>query len=273
MLKYKDYIKDCNKLKRFNISNSINNKTPYISICLPVYNMEKYIERALLSIINPKYFFWIFNDNSIDNTINIIKNLQAEGFRIKIIEHNKNLGVYSSRVESIKNAKGKYILLMDPDDMILNQDLFQELFNYNLKYNLDIIEFSVFHQKEGRKTIFFPSKHELNHYHRFKKNIIYQPELSDIIFYKPNTNKNTEIICRTVWNKLIRKRVLLNSIDFIENDFHDKYLITADDTPINILNFNFAKNYSNIYLPGYLYNIRAHSMSNGKNGKEHNYIA
>lgn len=237
--------------------------------------MEKYIERCLLSIINQSFQDFeiiIVNDNSKDNTINIIKNFQKEGYRIKIFEHNKNLGVYSSRVESVKNSKGKYILLMDPDDMILNQNLFQELFNYNSKYNLDIIEFSVFHQKEGRKTIFFPSKHELNHYHRFKKNIIYQPELSDIIFYKPNTNKYTDVICRTVWNKLIRRNVLINSINYIENDFHDKYLIAADDTPINILNFNFAKNYSNIYLPGYLYILRAHSMSNGKNGNQHDKI-
>ena len=132
--------------------------------------MEKYIERCLLSIINQSFQNFeiiIVNDNSIDNTINIIKKFQKEDYRIKILEHNKNLGVYSSRVESIRNAKGNYILLMDPDDMILNQNLFQELFNYNLKYNLDIIEFSVFHKREGKKTIFFPSKHELNHYHKF----------------------------------------------------------------------------------------------------------
>ena len=38
-------------------------------------------------------------------------------------------------------------------------------------------------------------------------------------------------------------------------------MITADDTPINILNFHFAYNYSNIKLPGYLYNVRKNSMS------------
>jgi len=275
MIKYKNYINDCNNLKRFNISKLINNKIPYISICLPVYNMEKYIERSLLSVINQSFQDFeiiIVNDNSIDNTVNIIKNLQKEYNRIRIINHDKNLGVYSSRVESIINSKGKYILLMDPDDLLLKQDLFQKLFNYNLKYNLDIIEFSVFHQKEGRKTIYSPSKHELNHYHKFEKNIIYQPELSDIIFYKPKTKKYTDVICRTVWNKLIKKNIILQSINYIEKFFHGKYLITADDTPINILNFNFAKNYSNIYLPGYLYNIRTHSMSNGKNGNIHDKI-
>ena len=42
---------------------------------------------------------------------------------------------------------------MDPDDMYLNENLFQELYNYNMKYNLDIIEFSVLHQIEGEEYI------------------------------------------------------------------------------------------------------------------------
>ena len=48
---------------------------------------------------------------------------------------------------------------MDPDDLYLNENLFKELYNYNLKYNLDIIEFTVFQQIEGRRNIFYPKKH------------------------------------------------------------------------------------------------------------------
>ena len=50
------------------------------------------------------------------------------------------MGVYSSRVDASLNANGNYILFMDPDDMLLNPYLFEELFKYNLKYNLDMIE-------------------------------------------------------------------------------------------------------------------------------------
>ena len=120
--------------------------------------MEKYIERALLSIINQSFQDFeiiLVNDNSNDNTQKIIKNFQIEDNRIKIINHNKNLGVYSSRIDAVLKAKGKYILLMDPDDMILNPELFKELFNYNIKYNLDIIEFTVYHQEEPKKNNIF----------------------------------------------------------------------------------------------------------------------
>jgi hypothetical protein len=47
------------------------------------------------------------------------------------------------------------------------------------------------------------------------------------------------------------------------------FLIAADDTSINIVNFNYARNYSNIKLPGYLYIIRKDSMSRIDNGRKH----
>ena len=274
-IEYKKFINDCKQLKRFNIKKIVNNENPYLSICIPVHNMEKYLERAILSIINQSFQDFeiiIVDDNSNDNSQTIMKMLQLEDNRITIINHYQNLGVYSSRVDAILNAKGKFIILMDPDDMFLNNKLFEKLFNYNLQLNLDIIEFSVIYQEDRKNTIYKPKYHFFNHYHDFGKNIIYQPELSNIIFYIPRTNNYTSIICRTIWNKLIRRTILLESIDYINKDFYNKYLITADDTPINIMIFQNANNYSNIYLPGYLYNLRENSMSRGNNGHKHEII-
>ena len=124
------YINDCKNHKRYN-REKIYNKNPYISICLPSLNMEKYIEQTLLSIINQLFQDFeiiIINDNSKDDTKKIIKNMQLEDERIKLINHNINKGVYYSRVEAILNSKGKYIILMDPDDLYLNENLFQELY-------------------------------------------------------------------------------------------------------------------------------------------------
>ena len=140
--------------------------------------------------------------------------MQKSDKRIICINHSKNLGVYKSRVDAILNANGKYILLMDPDDIIFNQDIFQELYNYYTKSNLDIIEFLVYHQKEGRKNIIFPKDHKFSQFNGFKKSIINQPELSEIIFYKPNTKEYSPVICRTIWNKLIRKEIIQNSIHY-----------------------------------------------------------
>ena len=266
---YIKFINDCKNHKRYNRIKIIN-ENPYISICIPALNMNKYIERTILSIINQTFQDFeiiIVNDNSIDDTANIIKRLQLEDNRIKLINHNINKGVYYSRVESILFSKGKFIILMDPDDLYLNENLFKELYNYNIKYNLDIIEFTVFQQIEGRRNIFYPKKHYESHYHNFTNNIIFQPNLSEILFHNPmHYNIYTHTICRNIWNKMIRRKILLDMHKFIGLDYFNDFVITADDMAMNVISYHFANNYSNIYLPGYMYNIRPLSMSHGKGG-------
>ena len=231
--------------------------------------MENHIEINLLSILNQsfqKFEIIIINDFSNDNTENIIKRIQKEDNRIKLINHSKNLGVYRSRVESILNSKGKYIILMDPDDMFLNPNLFKELFKYNIKFNLDIIEFSVFQKIEGTRKIFFPDNQFENHFHNFRKQIIYQPDLSNLLYYYPGTNEYSHTICRNIWNKMIKKNLFLNMHKYIGIDYFNEFIITSDDMLMNIIIYQFANNYTNINLPGYLYNIRKVSMSRGEGG-------
>ena len=112
---YINYVNICDKLIRLNITK-IKNKKPFLSVCIPVYNTDKYIEKAILSIINQSFQDFeiiIINDFSNDNTRFIIAKIQKEDSRIKIINHNKNLGVYHSRVEAVLNSNGKYILFLD----------------------------------------------------------------------------------------------------------------------------------------------------------------
>ena len=127
----KKYIKDCKNSIMYD-RDKIYNKNPYISICISVLNMEKYIYQNLLSIINQSFQDFeiiIINDNSVDKSEAIIKNIQLDEDRIKLISHSNNLGFYFSKVESIFNSKGKFILLMAPNGMLLNANLFQELYN------------------------------------------------------------------------------------------------------------------------------------------------
>ena len=270
---YINYIKDCKKLKRYNKKIKKVNEYPFLSICLSAYNIEKYIEKSILSILNQSFQDFeiiIVNDFSTDNTNNIIKRLQIEDIRIKIINHNKNLGTYRSRSDAVLNAKGKYILFLDPDDLILNPVLFELLYYYNLKYNLDIIEFTVYHSIEEKKRIYYPEEHFFNHNHKFTKKFMYQPELSNILYYEPQTKNYSYVICRTLWNKLYRKDVLQKSIEYIGIEYYKKYyIIVVEDTLLNILNFHFANNYTNINLPGYMYNIRKFSISHNEGDIKH----
>lgn len=264
------YVHDCKRGKNYN-RIKIKKDEPYISVCISALNMEKYIKQNLLSIINQSFQDFeiiVVNDFSQDKTENIIQNLQESDGRIKIVNHPQNLGVYRSRTEAILNAKGKYILIMDPDDMFLNENLFKELYNYSSIFNLDIVEFSVYQQNEGEKNIFVPDNHFEFHYHQFPQNIIYQPELSDLLFYKPGTKEVSQTICRNIWNKIINRQAFLKMHDWIGINYYNRFIITADDMFMNIVVYQYAQSYSNIILPGYLYNIRKVSMSRGEGGIE-----
>ena len=247
---FKKYIKDCKKLILYN-RNKIYNKFPYISICISILNIETFIERNLLSIINQSYQDFeiiIVNVNSNDETENIIKKIQLNEDRIKLISHSEKIGIYRTRIESIFNSKGKYILLLDSKDMYLNEDLFKELYNYNMKYNLDIIEFSVFQQIEGSNKIFELYNELEVRFVNFNNNIIYQPELSDILFNLSSSYKNSPYNFKSIYNKLIRKNILIKIINYIGKEYYHEYIISTDDMIMNILSHQYAINYSNIKL-------------------------
>ena len=89
--------------------------------------------------------------------------MQFQFNTIKITNHSSNLGNYISRIEGILNSNGIYIIFIDSDDLFLNPFLFQKLYEFNSEYNLDIIEFIVLYQEEGKNNLFFPNAHKLNH--------------------------------------------------------------------------------------------------------------
>ena len=113
LTKFIQYVKDCNNSINYD-RDKIYNMNPYISVCIPVYNMENYIEKNLLSIINQSFQDFeiiIVNDASDDNTENIIKRFQTNDKRIKLLSHSKKLGTYHSRIDAIYNSKSKYNIL------------------------------------------------------------------------------------------------------------------------------------------------------------------
>ena len=96
-----------------------------ISVIMPVYNAEKYLDEAIQSILNQTYEnfeFIIINDGSIDKSLEIIKYYAKKDTRIVLISR-ENRGLPYSLNEGIKIAKGEYIVRMDADDIALKDRL------------------------------------------------------------------------------------------------------------------------------------------------------
>jgi len=140
-------------------------------------------------------------------------------------------------------------------------DILEYLFNYISKYNLDLIEFTVISFLENNKNLAYIRNYY--HFHYFANDIISQPQLDDIQFNLNSRNKTFNIECRIIWNKIIKRNILVKSIQYIGKEYYKKFFITAEDTILNLISFHFAKNFSNIKIPGYMYNIREFSMTHG----------
>lgn len=118
---------------------------PDISVIIPVYNGEKYLEKAILSVIkqpNKSLELIIINDGSIDNSSEICDYFKSKDKRIKVI-HKKNEGVEVSRNLGIKLSKGKYITFLDQDDEWV-KDVYNEDIKYILNDNHDVICFGYY---------------------------------------------------------------------------------------------------------------------------------
>ena len=93
-----------------------------ISIIVPVYNSEKYIDRCLDSILNQTYKdleIVLVNDGSNDQSLKILENYALRDTRIKVVNQ-ENKGVAAARNTGLDNATGDYILYVDSDDWIEN---------------------------------------------------------------------------------------------------------------------------------------------------------
>ncbi|CAD7289460.1 Undecaprenyl-phosphate 4-deoxy-4-formamido-L-arabinose transferase [Campylobacter majalis] len=110
-----------------------------ISVVMPVYNAQKYLDEAIQSILNQTYKnfeFIIINDGSSDESLNIIQKYKKQDERIVLINR-QNKGLVYSLNEGIKISKGKFIARMDADDISLNNRLELQL-KFMLENNLDI---------------------------------------------------------------------------------------------------------------------------------------
>ena len=109
-----------------------------ISIVIPVYNAENYIDRCIKSILKQTYINFeliIVNDGSTDNTSNICYQYAHVDSRIRLISQ-KNHGVSKARNRGIINAEGRYIVFIDADDYI-ETEYIQNLYNLISRNNVD----------------------------------------------------------------------------------------------------------------------------------------
>lgn len=117
----------------------INNYNYLVSIIIPVFNSEKYLERCIISVLNQSYKniqIIIINDGSSDSSIEIIKKYATLDKRIEYIDK-INEGISKTRNCGLRIATGDFITFVDSDDYI-EDNMIQKLLDIVIEKNVDI---------------------------------------------------------------------------------------------------------------------------------------
>lgn len=150
-------------------------KDDLISIIIPVYNCEKYIDQAIETVKLQSYTNWellIVNDGSKDNSLNVIQK-ETIDFRekVKIINFDENQGVAKARNEALKIASGRYIAYLDADDWWEREKLDKQL-NFMKENNLTFSYTSYSRIKEDGTFLRTVKASKLTQYKDLLKNAI-----------------------------------------------------------------------------------------------------
>jgi glycosyltransferase involved in cell wall biosynthesis len=136
----------------------ISSESPFLSIIIPVYNVEKYLARCLDSILMQKVNFYYeiiaVNDSSTDSSREILLAYKNKYENLILIEHNCNKNLSVARNSGISICKGLYIMHIDSDDWI-EKDSLQYIYNSISQTSCDVMVFNYFieNSKQERNLI------------------------------------------------------------------------------------------------------------------------
>ena len=189
-----------------------------VSIIMPAYNSEPYIRDTIKSVIGQSYDNFeliIVDDNSTDNTKEIIEDIAKSCDKIVYFRFNENKGAAEARNKAISMAKGRFIAFLDSDD-IWSEDKLKIQVDYMLKNNIHF-SFSdyevISNEGEILKTVQMP--HKLS-YDGYLRNPIIQTltvmidrnYIDDI--YMPILKRRQDFAC---WLKILKKGEMAYSIN------------------------------------------------------------
>lgn len=208
-----------------------------VSVIIPVYNVEKYIDRCLKSLVNQTfkdYEVIVVNDGSPDNSQKIIDKYTKKYHKLIKSVIKENGGQGSARNLGIELSKGKYVMFVDSDDYI-EKTMIEELYS-KVEEGYDIVACNNYIEYENGQKL---------------------EDIDESIYF--NKEKNYLFSKPAVWNKIFLKDIIVkNKIKFREKLWYEDF-----DFTINI--YGLTDKIGFVPKPLYNYIIREGSTMNNSN--------
>ena len=202
-----------------------------------------------------------FSENDSKFFLNILKSIDK---RILIIRNEKNRGILYSKSLGVKISRGKYVIVIDQDDILLSNNLLSILYKNLERYQLDILQFKSLYLFEMNEKV------ELRPEKKFPKynSIITQPKLGEI----ENFLNYSLGFTYNLWDKIIKRNIYLKAINFIGEDLFNSKIIQREDHFIIFPLYKFAERYMRINFDGYLKILHEDQASNNINQLQNSFI-
>lgn len=220
-----------------------------LTIIIPVYNAEEYLDRCLSSVLEqgfPSYEVILVDDGSTDSSPLICERYSATDPRFRTV-HKENGGVSSARNAGLDLAKGEFVMFVDSDDVLL-PDALERMFENVLEEDMILGGFTAF-------IAGVPHKEVLPHYDRVYRG----GEMTS--FYQDNIRRNCEML-DAPWAKLFRRKTI-GSLRFCDD------LKYAED---KLFVFGFltgCRSVRTCHVPVYGYYIRPGSLGSDLTSDSH----
>lgn len=221
---------------------------PAISVIVPVYNVEKFLERCLNSIFEQQFssVFEVIavDDCSTDKSLHVLKEYQKHEKRLIVIEHEVNKKLSCARATGIRASTGEYIMHVDSDDWLLPNAL-EELYQVISKNLVDIVVFNYLRENDlGKQT---------------------RVETIKVDEIVSNKTQVLELFLGACWNKIVKRELLddiiygnvgLNSEEdliysseillkssaiYLSNRIHYAYFLNTNSITHSVSPINFLK--------------------------------
>jgi len=219
------------------------------SIIIPIFNSEPYLDKCFNSLICQSFKDWeviCVNDETPDDSMSVILKYVEEDNRFRYI-NKPHGGLADTRNFGIKDARGEYLLFLDPDDWIDDNTL--RVLNDSL-LDEDVLCFT------GRRF------YEKNNTFSEKGSLIPCNTISGMDYYDKYSMNNSIIPFECVWSRVYKRQFLLqNQLYFKKGVLHEDFLFTP-------LVCFYAKKVSVIDASLYFYRIRNGSISSSQTSKD-----
>lgn len=228
------------------------------SVVVPIYNVEKYLNECVRSILNQSYVDFeciLVDDGSKDASSSICDYYCGMDERVVVI-HKENGGLVSARKAGSSIAKGDYIICVDGDDF-LDCDFLEVISNVVLKCRPDMITFG-YHDY---------SNVIVDKYNGMAEGLFCDKELDDLrerfLYDSCNKNSGTGLLIYSIWSKAIKRELYLLAQNKVPNS-----ITNGEDILINAFALDVVDTLYNIDYAGYYYRDNKLSMTKVRKSKD-----